>query len=147
MGPVGMTIFVATVPTSTTPTGVRLVGSTNRDDAKAWLLHLPEEEQIKNLHEVPIVGLLFKAESYDSFQHVASDVMWMFEQAGFGKKGQPNTFWAMTKAAIDELLEKRRQLAAVEPALAAARELADSNHKLHLRISELETRINELKHK
>jgi hypothetical protein len=56
--------------------------------------------------------MLFKAETYDQFAGVASDVMERFRAAGFGKPGEANTFWAMTMAAIDELEDLRKKVAA-----------------------------------
>lgn len=94
------------------PTGPKVVyGSVFRENLENFLPpNLPPELKKFAIQTVPVLGLLYKAESYDAFAEVASDVMERYAKSGFGRPGEPNTFWAMTMAALDELDQLRKQV-------------------------------------
>lgn len=105
----GIQIYVVSFPT---PSGPKLLyGSVRREDCEGFLgPNMSPEEKDAAIQTLPILGALYKAESYDAFAEVASDVMERFAKSGFGKPGEANTFWAMTMAALDELDALRERI-------------------------------------
>jgi hypothetical protein len=56
--------------------------------------------------------MLFKADAHDPFMSITSDIMERLRALGFDKLGEPNTLWAMTMCAFDELEDLRKKVTA-----------------------------------
>jgi hypothetical protein len=80
-------------------------------------LNVDQVQDIVNSRPTPLT----EADNYVP-QPVALEMIEMLEAAGYGKEGQPNTLWAMVKAACAEI----QQLRAIAPLTEAERAVVDS---------------------
>ncbi len=118
---IGLSIFIVILPAPDEPLGIEIVhSSTSYPVCLQFLLdfYQPFNSNPVNperfIYTVPVIGIQKPAETYDSFAQVSSEVMWRYEQSGFGKPGEANTFWAMSMAACDELDALRARVKELE---------------------------------